>query len=287
MMKELVYGEVLWDICGKKETIGGAQFNFAAHLAHLGQESYLITAIGNDDLGKRALAAAERHGIRTDFIQTNAHATGATLVTLDKEGIPCYQVLQDTAYDNIEADEELIRRIRELSPDLFSFNTLGQRGARSRQSLIRILESCSFPEVFCDINIRKDAYTKETLERCLSAATILKISEEEGHFLYDLGLLPHSDLPLPVAVAQAYKNARIILYTLGENGSQAFDTRSGILYESGKPPKTKAVSTVGAGDCYGATFTAVYLSGGSIPEAIRTATERACLVVASAEAVPF
>ena len=286
-MKALVYGEILWDICGKEETIGGAQLNFAAHLAHLGDEAYLITAVGDDDLGKRAVDATAHHGIHTDFIKTNAHATGATLVSLDADGIPCYDVLQNTAYDNIEADAVMIEKIKALSPDLFNFNTLCQRGERSRKSLEAILENCSFKEIFCDINLRKDAFSRETLKRCLQTATILKISDEEGHFLYDLGLLEKSGLPLPMAVAKAYPQVKIVLYTLGADGSQALDTKTGILYESGKPPKTNVVSTVGAGDCFGATFVSVLLSGGTIPEAIRAATERCCLVVASKEAVPF
>ena len=51
-MKALVYGETIWDVYPDGEVIGGAPFNFSAHLAHLGNEVRLITAVGNDSLGE-------------------------------------------------------------------------------------------------------------------------------------------------------------------------------------------------------------------------------------------
>ena len=55
-MKYIVYGEVIWDIYPDGEVIGGAPFNFSAHLAHLGDEVYLISAVGKDELGDRAFS---------------------------------------------------------------------------------------------------------------------------------------------------------------------------------------------------------------------------------------
>lgn len=286
-MKAIVFGEIIWDIYPEEETIGGAQLNFAAHLAHLGNEAYLISAVGDDPLGKRALAETRRHGIKTDLIQTNGYRTGACIVSLDANRIPCYDVIRNTAYDNVTADRSTIEAIKALHPDMLSFNTLIQRSETSRNSLTKILEECDFPEIFCDINLRKDCFDIHTLSRCLSYATILKISDEEAHFLYDLGLIDNKDIALPYAVAEKYPQVKIVIYTLGKNGSQALDVRTGKLYESGLPPKVQVVSTVGAGDCYGATFTSVIMNGGSIPDAIKFATERSSIVVANREAVPF
>lgn len=52
-MKAIVYGETIWDVFPEEQIIGGAPFNFAAHLAHLGNEAYLFSAVGRDELGDR------------------------------------------------------------------------------------------------------------------------------------------------------------------------------------------------------------------------------------------
>ena len=286
-MKAIIYGETIWDIYPEEQVIGGAPFNFSAHLAHLGDETYLISAVGQDELGDNAVAMAAHHGIKTDLIQKNTYKTGACLVTLDEKGIPSYNVLTDTAYDHIAADEALLHRIHALDADVFYFNTLIQRAGESKASLIRILSECDFREIFCDINLRKDCFDRESLSLCMEKATIVKISDEEGHFLYDLGLLTDTAPDLPHAVAARYPNIRLVVYTLGKDGSEVLDTESGKLFESGKPEDVKVVSTVGAGDCFGATFVSTYMAGKSIPDAIRAATERSNIVVSHREAVPF
>ena len=286
-MKSIVYGETLWDIFPEEKVIGGASFNFAAHMSHLGNETYFISAVGNDDLGKESIEEAIRHGIKPDLIQTNEHKTGATIVSLDENGLPSYNVLQNVAYDHISINEKIIESIRSIKTDFFYFNTLSQRGKESRDTVKKILENCTFPEIVCDINLRTNCFDKESLSLCMGKATIVKISDEEGHFLYDMGLIEDNGLPLPYAVAAKYPDIKIIAYTLGENGSVVLDTKNNVLFESGKPEKVKVVSTVGAGDCYCATFVSEYLKGKTIPEAIKAATERSCIVVAHREAVPF
>jgi len=285
-MKALVFGEVIWDVYPDKKVIGGAPFNFAAHLSHLGMEAYLITGVGDDDLGSEALAQMEKHGVKTDFVVTNTFDTGKCTVTLDENKIPSYYVHTNTAYDNITADKKLLEKIKALNPDVFYFNTLIQRNEVSRSSLKYILDNCTFKEIFCDINIRKDCFDYDSLKLCMEKSTIVKISDEEAHYLYDLGLVKGDDIIKDVAVA--FPNLKQVVFTRGGDGSMVLDTQSGKTYDSGKPPKTEVVSTVGAGDCYGATYIAYILGkNATIDEAIDAASKRSAIVVASLEAVPF
>lgn len=99
----------------------------------------------------------------------------------------------------------------------------------------------------------------------MEKATIVKISDEESHYLYELNLLDKTETDFPRAVAAHYPNLKLVVYTLGKNGSVVLDVASGTLYASGKPTDVEVVSTVGAGDCFCATFVATYLNGGSIP----------------------
>ena len=67
-MKVLGFGEIIWDIYPEKQTIGGAMFNFCAHMAHLGDEAYIISAVGNDSFGLNAGRELMRHGVSRAFL---------------------------------------------------------------------------------------------------------------------------------------------------------------------------------------------------------------------------
>src|SRR6266702_1914632 len=51
LMNVVSIGEVLWDIVGQQEYLGGASFNFSAHLHKLGHTVSFISAVGADDRG--------------------------------------------------------------------------------------------------------------------------------------------------------------------------------------------------------------------------------------------
>lgn len=285
-MNCLVFGETIWDVYPTERTIGGAPFNFAANLAHLGDTAYLLSAVGDDELGREAFMSMEHHGIRQDLMQVNAHETGKCLVTLDDNRIPQYNVLTDVAYDHITADENTVSRIQALAPDALYFGTLCQRGA-SEKALDTLLSQCTFREIFCDINIRDGCSDAATTEKCLSRATVLKISDEEAHFIADYGLVADGDGSLEERLAKQYKNLKQVILTMGKNGSRVYDCATGQTVESGRPDRVNVVSTVGAGDCYGATYFHWYMAGASVRAAIDQATKRSNIVVASYSALPF
>ena len=285
-MKILVFGEIIWDVYETERTIGGAAFNFAANIGLLGDETYLLSAVGKDSLGREAFDYAEKYNIKTDLIQTNDFETGKCIVSLDKNGSPSFHVLQNTAYDNITAESELLRFINELQPDALYFGTLAQRG-NSSAALNTILDSYRFREIFCDINIREGCSSPETTDVCLKKATVLKLSDEEAHFLTDYDLVSAGNDDISVRISRNYPNIKHVLYTMGAHGSRVYDTEKNLFYESGKPAKTEVVSTVGAGDCYGAVYFHYIMSGYSIQEAIASATEKSRIVVSQKEAIPF
>ena len=285
-MKLLVFGEVIWDVYPDKSVIGGAPFNFAAHTSHLGMEAYLITGVGADELGDKALIEMEKHRVKTDLLQKNSFDTGKCTVTLDENKVPSYFVHTNTAYDNISVDDGVISKIKDIDADVFYFNTLIQRNEVSAKSLKEILDKVEFKDIFCDINLRKDCFDYDSLKLCMEKSTIVKISDEEAHFLYDLGLITGDDIIKDVA--KAFPNLKQIVFTRGGDGSCVYDAKTNTTTDSGKLPKTEVVSTVGAGDCYGATYVSYYLGkGASVKDAISAASKRSAEVVASLDAVPF
>ena len=281
-MKVIGFGEIIWDVYPEESVIGGAMLNFCSHMAHLGDTVCLLSAIGQDGLGKAALDELKRHGVMTGFVQKNKKDTGRCIVTLDENKKPTFNVLTDTSYANIRADVPVIEKIRVFGADLFVFNTLIQRSPVSRKALKTILDKVSFPEIFCDINIRQGCYDRESLLLSIFNFSYL------FYILLDLGIIePYDPADLPRAVAEKFRNIRAVIYTRGAEGSEVFDAKSGETFRSGRPEQVEVVSTVGAGDCYGATFCHCYFSGKTIPEAISEATKRANIVVSHREAVPF
>ena len=284
-MNCIVYGEVLWDVYPDKSVIGGAPFNFAAHLSLLGEKVYLITGVGRDKLGDETLAYIKKYGIDTSYVALTDKPTGECRVRLDESGVPSYHILTDAAYDNISLDEKSVSEIKKIGADVFYFNTLAQRSPVSRETLKKLLDKLDAKTVMCDLNIRQNCYDRSSIELCLSRADIVKISSEEAHFLSDTGALRESD-DIFEALHSQYPNISLVVYTMGKDGSEVYNFKNGRKYASGKPEDVPVVSTVGAGDCFGASFLKKYLDGCGIDEAIRFATERSNIVVSHKEAIP-
>ena len=130
-------GELLWDVFPDGERLGGAPANFAVHASSLGGEVCLVSAVGDDERGRAAIAQVGRHGVNADLVRTVAAPTGTVDVTLE-DGQPAYVIHEAVAWDCIACDEDVTRRLRET--DVFCWGTLAQRtaaavsGSRGRAS---------------------------------------------------------------------------------------------------------------------------------------------------------
>ena len=97
MTDVVAFGEVLWDVIDGVPHIGGAPFNFAAHIARFGLKSAVISAVGDDDLGRRAISEARCLGVDVSMVGIHPTLpTGTVNVTL-KKGIPSYEIVQPVA----------------------------------------------------------------------------------------------------------------------------------------------------------------------------------------------
>ena len=281
-MKLLSFGEIIWDAYGDEYTIGGAPLNLAAHFTLQGGRAWLVSAVGRDALGEAALGRIRALDINTEYVSvSDSVPTGRCDVTLGENGIPSYNILENVAYDNIVLPDHLNRNF-----DVLAFGTLALRGQRNREALERVLRSNSFTEVYTDLNIRPPFYSRESIELCLANATILKVSDEELPAV--TRTVFGKEAPLADAyglIAERYPNVRLILITQGKDGSSCYDCRAKKLYTCESVPVT-VVSTVGAGDSYGAAFLAHYLKTRDILAAMNAAAEVSAFVVSRKEAIP-
>lgn len=273
-MKILSFGEILWDVFGDEKTIGGAPFNFAAHAAKLGAESYLVSAVGLDDNGREALAEVGRMGIKRDYIAVDRRfATGVCNVTLEN-GKPAYELVRDTAYDHIPAT------CPSGSFDAVYMGTLAMRSPDSRRSFEKLLRCTDRKEVLFDVNFRADFYTRELVNSLMRETTILKLSDEE------IGFFGKSDsVQTCLKLSADYPKLKYICLTLGKDGAMVFNCRSHTVLFSDKP-KGRVVSTVGAGDSFAAAFLVSLLSGMELGDCLDRAVMLSDYVVGQLGAVP-
>ncbi len=93
-------GEALWDCLPEGKKIGGAPANFAYHASQFGFDSRVVSAVGADADGDEILDVFARKGLRTQ-IERVPYPTGTVQVTLDAVGVPCYEIKEGVAWDNI------------------------------------------------------------------------------------------------------------------------------------------------------------------------------------------
>ena len=283
-MKALFFGEILWDIIENKPYIGGAPFNLAAHMTKMGLKSTLISSVGKDALGRKALKEAEKRGINSSFIRVHPHLpTGIVEVSLDERGHPTYLIKENVAWDNIVLNQGLIDNLIKDKWEIFCFGTLAQRTKENREVLSQIISWVRPHHIFYDLNLRQNYYKKEWIEKSLCQSSMVKLNDREvlivSELLFGETLKQENFIQ---RICQEY-DLSIICITHGKNGSS--------IYYDGKLEKVAGINgpvadTVGGGDSYSAGFLFSYLCGTSIYEAAEFAEMVGNFVVSQSGAVP-
>ena len=131
-------GEALWDVLPEGKKIGGAPANFAYHVSQFGFDSRVVSAVGRDELGEEILKVFNEKKLKMQIEQVD-YPTGTVQVTLDDEGVPCYEIKEGVAWDNIPFTDELKRLA--LSTRAVCFGSLAQRNEVSRATINRFLDT--------------------------------------------------------------------------------------------------------------------------------------------------
>ena len=276
-------GEALWDMLPEGKKIGGAPANFAYHVSQFGLDSYVVSAVGEDELGTEILAnfREKKLGCRIERVP---YPTGTVQVQLDSNGVPCYDIREGVAWDNIPFTPALENLARQTCA--VCFGSLAQRSVVSCETINRFLDAMPGGEdrykIF-DINLRQGFYTKEILCNSMRKCNILKINDEELVTVSRMFGYPGIDLQDKCWILLAKYNLRMLILTCGVNGSYVFTPGEISFVET---PKVEVADTVGAGDSFTAAFVASILKGLPVAEAHRIAVETSAFVCTRHGAMP-
>jgi fructokinase len=275
------FGEVLWDLLPDRVIIGGAPFNFTYRINSLGNRAYIISSVGKDDYGEKALEKIRELNMSTKYIQQdNRYPTGTVEVFLDEQKKPDYNIITGVAYDHIPLNDSIISMVR--SADCFCFGTLARRNRESRETLQALLDSFKGRFRLYDINLRKNCYTRDAIHESLIKTDILKLNDEEAGEVNGLLQLNAANLPgIAKEILDRYP-VQICIITLGSNGVLAFSAENEIVYEPGY--RVLMEDPLGAGDAFSAGFISKILSGSDLRGACRFGNQLGAIVATQAGA---
>ena len=277
-------GEALWDVLPEGKKIGGAPANFAYHVSQFGLPSRVVSAVGNDPLGREIVENFTSKGLN-HLIEEVPYPTGTVQVEIDPAGVPQYDIKENVAWDNIPYTarlEALAGQTRAVC-----FGSLAQRNVVSRDTINRFLDA--MPQtadslVVFDVNLRQGFYTKEILCNSMKRCNILKINDEELVTVSRMFGYPGIDLQDKCWILLGKYNLKMLILTCGINGSYVF-TPGNVSYQP--TPEVEVADTVGAGDSFTAAFIAGIIKGKSVAEAHACAVRTSAFVCTKKGAMPI
>jgi len=281
----LAIGEILWDVFDHAEILGGAPLNFSAAAQRLGNQVALVTAVGDDSRGIRAVESMKALGLSTAFVQVlPGKDTGTAVVTTDAHGNASYFIKRPAAFDQFCLDEEQLSAIAEVHPDWFYFGTLAQTQSRNEEILHRIRERIPSAQCFYDLNLREGHWSLPLVQRLSSLAAILKLNDSEAEILFHL-THPGEEFSLEQFCrgwSQTY-GIETICVTLGGQGCAIFKDDALERFDGFK---VTIADTVGAGDSFAAAFLHGYGLRRPVAEIATFANALGALVASRAGATP-
>ncbi|MGB8886091.1 MAG: PfkB family carbohydrate kinase [Candidatus Korobacteraceae bacterium] len=285
-MRIVSVGEILWDVIGETEYLGGAPLNFAAHARKLGHEVFLISAVGEDARGRRALQSLRQREISTEFVQVLPDKpTGTAEVELDADGKPMFRIVRPAAYDFVDLTASDLKRIADLQPHWIYFGTLYHLTRHSLASTLTLIGTVPSASCFYDVNLRDGNWNLSLVEQLASQAGVIKLSDSEAEFL-DASLNTDGQEASVKHFCRRWSDqyrCRIICVTLGERGCAIFkDGR----YVEVPGCKVQVADTVGAGDAFAAAFLHALDQGWDAPRCGAFANAVGALVASRAGAIP-
>jgi fructokinase len=260
-------GELLWDVLPGGARLGGAPANFTVMAGRLGSHAAVLSRIGRDDLGRKAVDLLDPLPADTEFLQVDpVHETGRVTVAF-QNGQPHYTIHEPAAWDFLELSDEWVSLAQRA--DAICFGSLAQRSLESRQTIqtLAAQTQAGCVRVF-DVNLRTPFYSSEVVQESLELATVMKMNDAEVPLVLGLLGLQAFDPKAPGALRAAaerlleeFPTLKMVAVTRGGEGSLLVSRET--WHEHPGVP-VKVADTIGAGDAFTAAMTHYLLRGADL-----------------------
>lgn len=284
-MEILAIGEVVWDIIGESEFLGGAPLNFAAALQRLGHSVRLVSAVGSDPRGERALRSLSALGISDEFLRIRCDLpTGGAFITIDSRGNATFSFPRPAAFDDLAIDAATMSRLEAHPPKWLYFGTLTQTNPSNENLLRALIQRLPGVKSFYDINLRVGLWNLPLVQGLSALADVIKLNEDEARMLHRLaGHAGAFSIDSFCRQWSAVHSVDTICVTRGGDGCAVF-SKNRLHVFPGYP--ITVVDTVGAGDAFAAAFLHGILLGWPAARLASFANALGALVASRPGAIP-
>ena len=264
-------GEALIDMLPRTSTLGeaafapyagGAVFNTAIALGRLGAPSAFFSGVSNDMLGEILADSLTASNVDTRYLARSDRPTTVAFVKL-VNGQATYAFYDEATAGRMLSEADLPVLPASVSTLFLGGISLVNDPAASTYAALQARE-CGTRVTMIDPNIRpgfiagKEAPYRARIERMVSRADIVKLSDEDLHWLQGPGDLT------ALARAIVAKGPKVVFITEGANGARAV-TRTQDRFVAAQ--RVSVVDTVGAGDTFNAGVLAALHQAGALTKA--------------------
>jgi fructokinase len=277
-------GEVLWDVIGDTEHLGGAPFNFAAHLQRLGHHVAFVSAVGLDQRGDRVVARMAEIGVSSEYVSRHAGLpTGTVTVSLSASGQPTFAIHRPAAYDYPQLSAAQFSDLLSTPASWVYFGTLMQTSRDARKLTQRLLSANKGAERFYDVNLRPGSYNPPLVRELLAQASVVKLNDSEVPEVAAIIASPQGSLEEFCRKQVSAFGWKAVCVTTGAQGCVAL---IGGKFVQSKGYPVRVADTVGAGDAFAAAFVHGLCEGWKPEEVADFANRVGAFVASRTGAIP-
>lgn len=271
-------GEALIDMLPRTTTLGepafspyagGAVFNTAIALGRLGAPSAFFSGISNDMLGQILTETLEASKVDTQFCARSDRPTTVAFVKL-VNGQATYAFYDENTAGRLLSQDQLPTLPAAITTLFFGGISLVNDPAASTYEALQTREAPTRVTMI-DPNIRpgfiagKEAEYRARIERMIARADIVKLSDEDLHWLAGEGDVS------TLARQLLEKGPKLVFITEGAAGARAITATQNRFVAA---TKVTVADTVGAGDTFNAgALTALHEAGALTKSALATLSD--------------
>ncbi len=264
-------GEALIDMLPRTSTegescfapyAGGAVFNTAIALGRLGAPSAFFSGVSTDMLGEILADTLIASKVDTRYLARSDRPTTVAFVKL-VNGQATYAFYDEATAGRMLSTDQLPTLPADIDTLFLGGISLVNDPAASTYEALQARE-CGIRVTMVDPNIRpgfiagKEADYRARIERMLARADIVKLSDEDLHWLEGQGDLAG------LARRILAKGPKVVFITEGAQGARAVTASQDIFVAA---QKVTVVDTVGAGDTFNAGVLAALHQAGALTKA--------------------